>query len=175
MERNNVPHKVKDKRISTFQSYPTSYINCFPHAVVPQPTHRQVQSLTSHRVNSNTLRMTGHRVKTQDTLLISGITRAVSINYNKYRTIGHQVKTQSTPPINQGQLGIKSRPRIHSYIPANSELPISGLSLTTNMPDTPGWTCKRPLCWLCQMCQCPLCFSRQMGIKSRFKLHFLQI
>ena len=81
--------------------------------------------------------MTGHRVKTQDTL-ISGMTRAVSINYNKYRTIGHQVKTQSIPLINPGQLGIKSRPRIHSYIPANSELPISGLSLTTNMPDTPA-------------------------------------
>jgi hypothetical protein len=77
--------------------------------------------------------MTGHRVKTQDTLLISGITRAVSINYNKYRTIGHQVKIKSIPLINPGQLGIKSRPRIHSYIPADSELSISGLSLTTNM------------------------------------------
>ena len=103
-----------------------------------QPRHRQDQPLTSHRVISNTLRMTGHRVKTQDTLLNSGITRAVSTNYNKYRIIGHQVKTQSIPLINPGQLGIKSKPRIHSYIPADLELPISGLSLTTNMSDTPA-------------------------------------
>jgi len=98
---------------------------------VDQP---QVQSRTQNLIIFDTFSTIGHQVKTQDSLQLPSRSSAALTTCNNYRTIGHQVKTQPNQLINSGQLGIKSRPRLHSYNLADPALPILGLLLAILAP-----------------------------------------